>query len=180
MQIKERDGFIMKTCPNCKNKHDKKVTEYCCREVEVKCVICNENYSYICRKTIKKTCSHKCSAKLKNNKCLNCGELCKGKYCKKNIKIKCKYCKKDSIKKCQKNISLYCNGGCAAKDPETIEKAKKTQLKNHGGVYAFNTEKQKKTMIEKYGHKTPAKNEIIKEKIRRTMLEKYSINANKK
>lgn len=173
----------MKICPNCNVKHSQRKTEYCCREIDSECIICNEKYSYTCRKVVKKTCSRKCSAQLKNNSCLNCGEPCKEKYCKKEIKINCKNCGKEHTTKCSSRIGIYCSGVCAARDPEIKERAKETQFKNHGGVYAFNTEKQRKTMLERYDEITPAKNPKVKEKARQTQLKNhggvYAFNTDK-
>ena len=173
----------MKICPSCKTEHNNPQSIYCCRTLNKKCNICSAKYIVKCRRYIKKNCSKKCSAQIKYNKCLNCGNLCKGKYCKKDVIINCKYCRKKNIKKCSAIIAIYCDGVCAARDPEIKEKTKKTQLANHDGVYAFNTEKQKKTMIERYGHESPSKNEDVKKKIKEVQFAKnggvYAFNTKK-
>lgn len=173
----------MKVCPNCNEKHNLSRSEYCCREITKECSVCNKEYTYKCRARAVKACSKKCSSQLKNNSCLNCGDPCKEKYCKKDIEINCKNCGKEHITKCTSRIGIYCSGVCAAKDPEIKERAKQTQLANHCGVYAFNTEKQRETMIERYGDITPAKNKEVKRKAKETQFKnhggKYAFNTEK-
>ena len=78
------------------------------------------------------------------------------------------------------------------------EKVSNTQRKNNNGKLAFNTDKQKKTMlkrygvengmqcdeikqrlfennIKKYGHKCTLQNEDVKEKTKQTMLKRYGV-----
>ena len=173
----------MKICPNCGTGHNNSRSKFCGRKIVNNCLHCGAPKETKCRSDMKVYCSQKCSTKHKRNKCLNCGDPCKEKYCKKDIKINCKYCGKEHTAKCGKQIAKYCSGVCAAKDPEIKEKAKQTQYNNHGGVLAFNTPKQKETMIRKYGFETPAKNKKVKEKAKQTQFKNndgmYSFNTPK-
>ena len=62
--------------------------------------------------------------------------------------------------------------------PENVEKVRKTQFENNGGKYAFNTDKQRQTCLERYGSTNPmtgSNSEQIKEKIRQTSMERYGV-----
>lgn len=66
----------------------------------------------------------------------------------------------------------------AMKLPENVEKVKQTQFANNNGMYAFNTDKQKQTCLERYGSINPMTGSAaaeIKEKIRNTSLERYGV-----
>lgn len=53
------------------------------------------------------------------------------------------------------------------------KKAVENQKKKHAGKLAFNTDKQRETMIERYGAPTTLQSDALKEKYERTMTEKY-------
>lgn len=163
----------MKICPNCGSEHNNKKTDYCCERKVISCLNCGSEKETTCAKAVQKYCNTKCYRTHKKKNCLNCGDPSIGNYCGKPIVINCKYCGKEKTVKCVREIGRYCNGSCVAKDPEMKEKSKETQLANHGGVYAFNTEKQKKTMIERYGYETPSKNEKVKAKIKEVQTKNH-------
>lgn len=165
----------MKICPNCGDKHNKKLSNYCCKPIVNNCLNCGKPRETKCVERMKIYCSQKCSTQHKKNKCLNCGDPCKEKYCKKSVKINCKYCGKEHIAKCCSKIAIYCSGVCAARDPKIKEKTKQTQFKNHGGVYAFNTPKQQETMMKKFGSLGRLGNKEELEKHFKLMMERHGV-----
>ena len=158
-----------KTCPNCGDNHKNKRSDYCCKVKRLSCPNCNKVFDSKCNMRAKRFCSQKCSTQVKENECLLCGEPCKEKYCNREITITCKVCNKKHKTKCRNEKTIYCSGACAVKDPEIKKKIEATQFERYGSL-AFNTEKQRKTMIERYGYSTPAKNEEVKKKSRETQL----------
>lgn len=62
-----------------------------------------------------------------------------------------------------------------AKNPEVAEKIRETQMKNNNGVFAFNTEKQAETMINLYGGKGRLSSPAEMDKQIKTMLERYGV-----
>lgn len=142
-----------KICPNCGEEHNNPRSDYCNKVKKRVCPECKEEYETRCIKDSRKFCSKECRNSHKPNKCLTCGEPARKKYCRKEIIIICKVCGKEHKTKCGAKIAEYCSGACANKDPKMKEKVKQAQIEKYG-AYAFNTEKQRKTMIEKYGHIT--------------------------
>lgn len=60
-----------------------------------------------------------------------------------------------------------------AQNPEIARKAVESQKKKHGGKLAFNTNKQRETMIERYGAPTTWQSDVLTAKYENTMREKY-------
>lgn len=165
----------MKECPLCGFKHNKKNATYCNRVITKNCLGCGEEFSYKCRKAngVKKYCSQKCAhtKRAKEKKCEICGDPAIEKYCRAKKTRKCAYCKKEYEYECKKGASIYCSISCSVKNPEVTARRNATQIERYGAL-GFNTQKQKDTMIERYGHAVPAKNEKVKEKIRQTQYKK--------
>lgn len=86
----------------------------------------------------------------------------------------CKYC--GGHVKYKNKITWYghCSTSCSSKDPAVQLKLKETKKKYYGDENYCNTEKFKKTCLEKYGTTSPLLHEKIKEKTRKTCLEKYN------
>lgn len=66
----------------------------------------------------------------------------------------------------------------AMKLPEVKEKVRNTQYERNGGKYAFNTDKQRQTCIERYGSANPmsgSNKDVIVNKIRQTNMERYGV-----
>lgn len=161
-----------KVCPTCGEEHNNKRSDYCNKVISKRCLACKTPFETKCNKRNKEYCKRECSFNHKRNKCLTCGDPAKEKYCGKEIVIVCKVCGKDHKTKCGKTISTYCSGVCAMKDEEIQEKVKNTQIEKYG-AFGFNTEKQKKTNLKRYGYITPAKNEKVKAKARETQLKNH-------
>lgn len=166
-ELKDNPG--LKICPRCDNYHNHPMSEYCCEERYSQCLNCGKLFIEKCTKHARNYCNPKCGRSHKPNECLTCGEPAKEKYCRKEIIIICKTCGKEHKTKCGKTISQYCSGVCAMKDPEIQKKVKQTQINKYGS-FAFNTDKQKETMIERYGYNTPSKSEKVKAKIKETQF----------
>lgn len=143
--------------------------------------------------------------------CAVCGEMftpksSRNKYCNQQKTAECQVCGKEITYKCSPHrIKKYCSVGCVAIAPETREKVKKTTLERYGaenamhldkfkqkamdsqikkfGKLAFNTDKQKQTMMERYGVTVPAKNKEIQKKIQETQYKNnggvYAFNTEK-
>lgn len=79
-------------------------------------------------------------------------------YCNFGFEYTCIYCGKIFIKKCNGRNYKTCSPRCRALS--SLEH----QRKNHDGKLAWNTNKQKQTMIKKYGVEVPCKNKEIKQK----------------
>jgi hypothetical protein len=58
---------------------------------------------------------------------------------------------------------------------EILNKAQSKQRKNNNGVLAFNSEKQKQTLKERYGNKVIFKTKYFKEKSKQTLFQNYGI-----
>jgi transposase-like protein len=71
----------------------------------------------------------------------------------------------------------FCCGKCSssftANDKDRIEKIKKTKLERYGDSSYVNVDKAKKTCLEKYGVDNASKTKEVKDKIQKTMDEKY-------
>lgn len=161
-KAKEKSEPEIKHCINCNVEITGK-GDYCYKKVEKECAYCGDIIAQTCAKVMKNYCGRKCSASHKKNECLRCGHPAKEKYCGEKIIIHCKTCGKEKIVSCTKDMSKYCDTKCALQDPEVKERIRNTQIERYG-AFGFNTEKQKKTMIEKYGYETPAKNEEVKKR----------------
>lgn len=135
------------------------------------------------------------------SKCIICGEEFVPKnqlaqICYKEHYRTCKYCKeKFLIKKIRYLDRDFCfNKECVDKSrnenrkkynlenlgvehhmqlKENVNKMLNTNKENHNGQLAWNTNKQKQTMIEKYGVDNPGKSKQSRDKGRKTCLEKY-------
>ena len=163
----------MNKCLNCGYDTEHK---YCNRTITKICPVCGKEFSYTCNRASgnKKTCSRECSLKYKSNQCFICGKPSIGKYCKEGEDFKCVTCGKVFHREHSKNMPIHCSRECAIRDKKVLNKIKETQINKYGS-YGFNTEKQKKTMIERYGYETPAKNAEVKNKIKATQ---YANNNN--
>lgn len=180
----------VKECLNCGTKFKQKRDNqnYCNKIKTVKCEYCKKEFSYKCQKASgnKKYCCRKCYTADLNTprkQCVICGRPSVDKYCKEIFQKTCPTCGKSFDYTHKNNDKIFCSVVCANKNAELLEKKLKTQLDKNGGKLAFNTERQKETMIKRYGHSSPAKNKIIKEKIRQTQYErnggKFAFNTNK-
>lgn len=158
-----------KVCPTCGEEHNNKRSDYCCREIKNECLSCGNVIATKCNSQRKIYCNRKCSALHKKNKCLICGDPAKEKYCRKEIIIVCKTCKKEHKTKCNKGIPEFCSSKCVMGDEEIQNKVISTQIEKYGAL-GFNTDKQQKTMLERYGYITPAKNKEVKAKTKETQL----------
>lgn len=168
-KAKEKTETKIKHCINC-NVEVKGKGDYCYKKVKSECAYCGNEITQTCAKVMKRYCGRKCSASHKKNECLRCGRPAKEKYCGEKVTINCKTCGKEKIVSCKKDIPEYCTTKCALQDPEVKERIRDTQVERYG-AFAFNTEKQKKTMIERYGYETPAKNEEVKKRAKKKQFE---------
>lgn len=135
------------------------------------------------------------------SKCIICGEEFTPKnqlaqICYKEHYRKCKYCGENFLIKKMRYLDRdFCfNKECADKSrtenrkrynlenlgvehhmqlKENTDKMLNTNKKNHNGQLAWNTKKQKQTMLKKYGVDNPGKSKESREKGKRTCLERY-------
>lgn len=92
----------------------------------------------------------------------------------KNIKLsRCKIC--NNLMPFTKNTFDFCSKECMYKDHDHYDKNALTKLQRYGSATYNNSDKAKKTSLEKYGVDNPAKAEIVKNKIKKTSLEKYGV-----
>lgn len=158
-----------------------------------KCEICGKEYESNSRKYLH-CCSDKC-LKIKKEKyetpsitvCLNCGK----EYFRSNpgwnwnknnelVKVKgsalasqgcssdkfcCYECGKEYSSKKASITSLKKYGGIGFASEELREKAKKTNLENHGNANYTNIETAKQTVLEKYGVENVSKSKEVRKKI---------------
>lgn len=166
----------------------KSKTQLYCNELKTEnCLHCKKEFSYKCRKSsgVKQYCERKCYLADKNTprkKCVICGGPAIDKYCKEVFTKKCPVCNKDMEYKHSNSMPTFCSVKCAGQDESIKEKRNRTQIEKYGAL-GFNTQKQKDTMIERYGYETPAKNDKVKEKIRNTQYKrnegKFAFNTKK-
>ena len=70
-------------------------------------------------------------------------------------------------------FSNYCSIQCSTKSADTVKKRAQTKLDKYGSAGFNNRSLAKKTNIEKYGVDNPSKNNLVKQKIQQTVVEKY-------
>lgn len=92
----------------------------------------------------------------------------------------CKMCGKEVTRfiKSTNQWWTWCSNKCMGSDPEILKKKQETNVKKFGShpmQSAEYKEKQKKTILEKYGVDNPAKSLIIKEKMKATFIERYGV-----
>lgn len=83
-------------------------------------------------------------------------------------KFKCKVCNKQIKINHYNYIPEYCTIKCACKDGENIKKRQQTISKDKQ-YYQKRQQKIKQTCLQKYGTKTPAESDTVKQKIKQTI-----------
>ena len=92
----------------------------------------------------------------------------------KDIKLsRCKIC--NNLMPFTKHTFDFCSKECMYKDHDHYDKNALTKLQRYGSATYNNSDKAKKTSLEKYGVDNPAKAESVKNKIKKTSLEKYGV-----
>lgn len=94
------------------------------------------------------------------------------------VEKKCLVCKINFwslIKRNQKTCSSKCSGLYVAQCPDRVEKIKLTKLKLYGSETYVNSEKAKRTCLDKYGFDNPSKSDIVKNKIIQSNQKKYGV-----
>ena len=90
---------------------------------------------------------------------------------------KCKVCGKTLL--ATKPDSVYCSYECKRKDPDLVEKMKKTCIDRYGvsnpGKAEAVKEKMRKTSLERYGVENAAKSKAVQDKMKKTCLERYGV-----
>lgn len=134
-----------------------------------KCIICGEEF--IPKNQLAQICY-----KEHYKKCKYCGEkflIKKMRYLDRDFCFK-KECVDKSRTENRKRYNLE-NLGVEhhMQLKENIDKMLDTNKKNHDGKLAWNTEKQKQTMIKKYGVDNPGKSKESRNKGKKTCLERY-------
>ena len=82
--------------------------------------------------------------------------------------------KKLEYSKSKRRFKYHCNSSCAAKDPNVKQKLEQTNLIRHGCLHYNNHDKQKQTMIERYGVESALYgNTEFRKKGRQTLFDKY-------
>lgn len=95
------------------------------------------------------------------------------------LKPKCPICGKpvNWVGKQSKLFTMYCSKECSGKSKETISKKKETQLKNWGSENCYDSDKYKEQYKEKYGVEYSWQRVDIKEKRKKTLLEKNGVDS---
>lgn len=79
---------------------------------------------------------------------------------------------KDKIK--QTNLE-HRGVSCSFQAADVKEKSKKTKIKKYGNATHNNSEKAKKTCLERFGVDNPAKSKIVQDKMKQTCMKKYGV-----
>lgn len=92
----------------------------------------------------------------------------------KDIKLsRCKIC--NNLMPFTKHTFDFCSKECMYKDHDHYDKNALTKLQRYGSATYNNSDKAKKTSLEKYGVDNPAKAESVKNKIKETLFKKHGV-----
>lgn len=175
----DNNGYICE-CESCGMEfHAYTNTVKCCKQRKtVTCESCGGCYHYVCHQANDSSCPYCRYARTNSYKyieiqstCDLCGEsFMKNKRehantCNALKTYTCKHCNGVFITACRNDCnSDYCSLSCCMKESEKIKENHMNQRMKNNGKLAFNTDKQKKTMMERYGVEVPCRNDEIKQK----------------
>lgn len=88
---------------------------------------------------------------------------------------KCIYCGNPILRnvKINEGYGDFCSRSCVRKSEYSVQKVKETKLQRYNNPYYNNSDKNKKTCLERYGVTHPSKLKCVIDKIQKTNLERY-------